>query len=550
MDFVLNAAGGGDLSVSGGSGLSNIGSSSSFGAGSASGSVSVSVGGNEHLDRRNQYKQLYSSLRAEDLENEECLQRVQASMCDTWSEIRKDSSKALRARVQVYADEISSSTIDKLFSIFLPSLKLHAHSPGTRGAEGEEGEGSGLSGQCWQRVHGNLLGVFALIPLLGNYSTCNTPNSAAGLSSPQVLSERVECVKDTCLEALSHPQLPVREVARSCLHDLGQHVGSLGKTFLRKCLERIGLLAESDVAAKTEVHASELDGLLHYVGRMVSAEAGLLLGSLDGDDDHCDTGIKLVSAIIEQVHLSMQHSSSTVRQRAAYVAVECVSSSDGNGSKIGNSKSDDFSEQLSGQAEYLNRTVDTIIEVLAAPDEDWRVLEGYMLVTESLLLQLLAASVAKLRLKAGLGLGGGALGDVAMHRSFADVQFAVERLVDPLIQHVDVLTRHSSFEVRRIFSQLMPSLARAVLLSPHKQFTHPKVSLPVDEDNRQEGIDREVLFHVGECLPFVVFANELCRGVAFFQEIQRERECEEMALFSLDPLSSPAASDPAKTVCF
>jgi len=495
---------------------------------------------NDHLGRRNQYKKFYSSLSVEDLVAEASLQKVQASMCDTWSEIRKDSSRSLRALVQEAGPEIVA---DDLFSTFLQPLSEAHTSHGT----------GGLSGQCWQHVHGNLLGVFALLPLLvqpllgTNSMDCRVDNVSSSSSPPSSTTRRVECVKKACLEALSHPQLPVREVARSCLHDLSRHVGSLGKTFLGKCLERIGLQAESDVSEKTEVHASELDGLLHYVGRMVSAEGSLLRGCLaDGSgatNDGAGEPMRMVPAVLTQLHLCMQHPSSTVRQRAAYVFIECVSCSSGRGS-IG----DGGSVELEGQAEFLHLTVDTVIAVLSKRDEDWRVTEGYMLVTESLLQQLLVATVATLR--RGLGLDSGEFGAQG-GASCSDVQADLLRLVDPLIRHARELTRHSSFEVRRIASQLMPSLARAVLLTPReecaplKELLCPRNDTPQDED----GVAST---HIGEKLPLVVFANELWRGVAFLQELQRERACEERSLFPVEPPSpfpSPSCRDPAKMIC-
>jgi hypothetical protein len=195
------------------------------------------------------------------------------------------------------------------------------------------------------------------------------------------------------------------------------------------------------------------------------------------------------------------------------------------------------SEVLSGRAEFLGSTIDAVIAVLQGeaqsrqreqPQGSWRVTEGYLLVVEALLLRLLAAEVRTLRRKAQRGAeGAGAQSSTTLadkqqqqqqdeeeQEEVEDEMFlSARRLVPPLILHSRALARHPSFEVRRITSQLLPSLARTATLCPeHCDATED--SAPDIMAGSMEG--------GGECLPCAVFLNERLRGVIHLREVQRE----------------------------
>lgn len=595
----------------------------------------------DHLQRRNRFKDFYTTLEqqlqqeTQPFTNEETFQLIQSSMCDTWSEIRKDSSKSLRSLVAC----LPIPSADRLVSVFLSpltqslSLPLSQTQAETANETQARSEPVGGTKTCsdsdshklsWQNTHGNFLGLFALIPLipsLDNSYDCNSTTPIPVTSSSSIFRcDKSPCpsstslsfplstfssasmfiaeqVKAVCLEALSHPQLPVREISQLCLQEVSQHCGSLGKSFLGQCLKRIAMLAEGDVCGGTEEHASELDGLLHYVGCMLTAEPTLLLGVLDsvsnkanghvnnGDDGDgmvdtatsrsVDTeqavrgsgrgGVTMVVAVLQQVHVCMQHSSSTVRQRAASLTVVCCTIPAGSSGDSGSSSSS--SNMLVVTAECLRRVVDTIISVLRIQShtetqtqeltqgeirgkEDWHVTEGYMLVVETLLVELLAASVVRLRAGGEAdSLSSSSFSVEATYSSSAAggdrVYMDIIRLVPVLIRNIPALTTHSSFEVRRIVSQVLPTLARVMVLCSLNDTI--RVSPDMRDLNIPNVTPSEI--QVGECLPFVVFVNEVSRVVAYLEEIQRDKEHEKRTMLMLtEHEGSIAARDPAKEV--
>ena len=520
----------------------------------------------DHLERRNRYKDFYSTLQSQQpfsqyFAEELIDQNIHLSMCDTWSEIRKDSSKALRSLVSL----LPPSTAERLMRAFLSPLTQHLSVPET---QTQTTGGEVHTDRSWQHVHGNLLGLFALIPLLPSLE--NIDASSLFRTETETETEiEVEQVKAVCLEALSHPQLPVRETAQRCLQEVGQHCGSLGKRFLGQCLVRIGVLAGQDVREGVELHASELDGLLQYVGCLVTTESALLLGVLEdasmvraGAGAGASTGKcteAMVVAVLRQVHLCMQHSSSTVRQRAASVAIVCCTFPITPCVSAGPDAGADAVDLLRGKGEYVSSMVDTIIDVVSNAERDWRVSEGYMVVVETLLLELLTARVSILRLE---------MRRVTSHETSADSQHAplhasssaspsfssaegnmymdILRLIAPLILYLTPLARHTSFEVRRVVSQLIPTLARVVLLCPPMDV---KRLYPTIFDINEEGEVACKEIHVGECLPFVVFVNEMLRSVAYLQELQRDRTHEQRAGLIMEPSeASTPLRDAAKEV--
>lgn len=493
-----------------------------------------------HLERRNEFKIFYATLLPEQILMGSNLMKVILSMCDTWSEIRKDSSKALREMVvasvtasgsdsssvvSTESDQFPQNVTYELVKTFLTPLSdnlaltmtpsQHSVSQHSASPPNQDTSVLHMPDLSWQATHGNLLGLYAVTPLLSSLSSTRS-------------SYIIESMKTVCLEALTHPQPPVRDIAQSCLHDLGKHAGSLGKRFLRQCLDRLEQLASQDVAEEKELHAAEIDGLLHCVGCIVGSEKGLLLGNFsrvsdmedsDGVCANSEDGLRVSSVLLKDVHLCMHHQSSTVRQRAAQVVVECCT--------FGEQHSGPESNSNDGQEVYLTNTVDTVIRVLNSNDEAfvdgtavttsavadhddegvwWGVIEGYLLVVESLLLMLVESRV-------------GALRD-ACHLSsslpYAGRYTAMLQLVSPLIGHLRQVARHKSFEVRRITSQLIPSLARVVLLCP--RFELEKDKIPAEMSFFEEIWDSSCTnINVGECLPFVAFCNELSRGVIFLQ---------------------------------
>ena len=445
---------------------------------------SVSEGdrdGGEHQERRHLFREFFLDLPGE--LDEDQLGRVRAALRDTWSEIRKESSKALRAR----AVGLSAGSAARLVDSFLdPLVKVRTSSD-----------------MSWQSVHGNLLGLFALIPTF----QLLPPPEVKERSS--VRGSRVEMLKEVCLQAFSHPQLPVRETAESCLHDVGMHIGSLGKSFLGKCLDQIGTLAERDVSRCTEVHAAELDGLLLYVGRMISDENGLLEGML-GDKSDPE---KVSVIVMRQVHVCMQHPSATVRQRTAFVLVQCCRCND----------------LLHVKAEYVRLSVNAVIEILSDNKVKWRIIEGYLIAVETLLLDLLEAEVSSLRML---------LQPTNESATISSVNMDILRLVSPLIQEINSLTRHRVFEVRRMVSQLVPTLARVVVACTASENYYPTIA------NLSEGSGT---VHVGDNLPAVAFVNEVCRSVSYLQELSVENSLADLCSTTVN---EKTILDEAALVCF
>jgi hypothetical protein len=335
-------------------------------------------------------------------EREELVTNLITSLHDPWSEIRKSTFKALKRLIQ----SLSSNTVSKLFAIFL-SADSHTSS--------------------WQELHGNLLGLRALLPRLSS-------------------DHELEQIQQKLLHSLSHPNLPLREVAGSTLLDLiKQSPSHLGSRPLHFVLREIEPRARSDVEQRSEFHSNFLFASLGLVSDLLR-------------DSSSEVTLDFSESYLRVLGLCLAHTSTTVRTQATLTVralydqlCPLFSLEDGGteGPVSCQSLPPSLVGCLSAVVKSANDALSNVLEV-----SQWRLLEGFLLIIEDMLLRL---SLSPCLLLASSPSPSSSVQQplVAIFRS----------VVLPLQTFLPALISHPIFEISRLVPQILPSLSRVSVLS-------------------------------------------------------------------------------------
>ena len=273
----------------------------------------------------------------------------------------------------------------------------------------------------WQMLHGSLLGIAALWESICRYQHIKLTH-----------------IRNTCVMLLSHTCLPVRDAARACIHNfLSTSMSSVSVNeldnrqwdiFYSSILHSASEMARTDVLQGSEGHALQLDGALGCVGDAVP-----YISPRDpGRHGHVQVDH---GPFLDVLHLCLGHPSSTVRQRAAAVMISlCGPLADYCQAHI---------ECIADDA-ILRRVVRTLLGTLSDHPGQWWPTEGTLLVVEEICAQF--ALLCK-------------------DKHSVHVSDVLCPLISTLIRDMCRLVGHTSFEVRRVFSQVLPSLARVCVVS-------------------------------------------------------------------------------------
>ena len=234
-----------------------------------------------------------------------------------------------------------------------------------------------------------------------------------------------------CLSLIGSETVPIRDVTRCCLHDFelvdSEILSILTNDITRFCRE--------DISCRRETHASSIDGMLATVGDRIENSPGSFL--TDTSVFHADQPQVLVA-----VDLCMGHPSSTVRQRASQICVILCSPS-----RV------DYKTGLS--CSHIYETVSYVVQ----SSTDWKRTEAYMLVCS----EVLAAHES-------------AIFDT--EDSLSAPMVLVPLLVS-IVSALPGLLNHEVYEVRRVAVQIIPGLARAVVLSGSEE-AYAACAVPVE----------------------------------------------------------------------
>lgn len=367
------------------------------------------------------------------------LQSIKESLFDIWSEIRNDSFKGIL--------QISESLPNNLISSLLNDL-LECN----------------LNTDSWQTIHGSVLGILAL-----KNKVIQSGN-------------RIYDARDICLSFLSHQRQPIRDAATRCL--CAFETKYLGDNFINIVLHSILKNALADIESKQEFYALELDGKLSYIKDIVLAEPDLLVSiHVRGEYDISVSDDHATLFLFQVLDLCMSHNSSIVRQKACSVVLSIlplISQDKGQEAEVQNGS---FSSGGMSQS-HVNKVkeriaidvVSRIEKVLQTCDEkmEWNALEGYMLVIEVILKELLSLFARRHSFEV--------LSHPTLISAYVEREVIFARVTMMLCHHVGKLVLHNSFEVRRMTSQLVPSLVRVVSV------TNPSLILQVLESHDLCGI--------------------------------------------------------------
>jgi hypothetical protein len=353
--------------------------------------------------RRNMFKLYYTEL----LSNQSDIidiSKILASLHDTWSEIRKDSSKSLAK----LGDNIPLETSIVLLDRLLENVSV---------------------GIPWQISHGSLLGIGALSKTICKHDV-----------------SRMVTIRQVCMTMLSNNRMPIREASSTCIRNCLLSSTTLDESitkwneFYTSMLELAKSSVKHDVDNLCEENTLELDGVL---GCIRDTRAELRVGNAISATSPAPCLVTLDRALLlEVLHLCLGHPSSTVRQRAAgvlsLVCVPLLARGEG---------------ECTGEEDAtLQACIDDIVSTLSAHAKGreceragWWQIEGALLVADEMLAALVGSCVISL-----------------------EMPIVFRPLTTALQFHMADLLADDVFEVRRACSQLVPSLARLCVLTTLK----------------------------------------------------------------------------------
>jgi hypothetical protein len=357
------------------------------------GSSSVMADPEIDTNRLQFYERSYDQLMENDQldETEELFAMILNSLHDNWSEIRKLSFKKLIKLRERFSSQVVAT--------LLPVLLC-------------------FDGLAWQHLHGNLLGIRAVLPLVTSF---------------ELLTE----IQLKLLETLSHPNLPIREVAAGSLLDLMKNNPLRLPDHLLFICQQIEPKARADATYHTENHSDFLYAALGLVSDLLMISP--ILNS------------EFTTSYLNIFGLCLLHNSTTVRIQATQTVKAMYDQSCPMFTlEIGNQEISACSPD-SSIIDCLATIVETANHTISKANDwkQWRVLEGFLLIIEDILLRLSLSSSLLLSLTSPL--------PHPLLATFLSV-------IPPFRSSLHLLLSHPVFEIKRLLSQILPSLGRVCVL--------------------------------------------------------------------------------------
>lgn len=340
------------------------------------------------------------------------LKPLLAGLFDTWSEVRADSAKSL-AKHQA---SLPARVVENIVDMLNPVVQ-------------EAAAGKTVS---WQKLHGALRGIRALMPLPTSYT---------------------ERLRAAYIAVQGHALLPVREEGRRGLLAvcaLGSRDDKLSLlnmilSYLEQNLHSKQMLQTNSQAylQSEETLAYLLDGLYQVMIGILEQFATLELLAAEQAGQR-----SVMQHVLELLLLGMADASSTVRQSAGggltTLLLRCVQpQQEAGGPRLAVDVA---------TAKFHQQALTAVADTLGNEKPDWTRLEACVLVAEEVLSAHLNMLLQAMRLE---GMGSSALrGAMLLPKSFC----CAAQTAIPLC------LLHSKFEIRRVGSQLLPTLARYLTL--------------------------------------------------------------------------------------
>jgi hypothetical protein len=402
------------------------------------------------------------------------------SLHDPWSEIRNDSSKALTK----LCINISFGYVLKMTYILLNCLSNATVS--------------------WQALHGSIQGLKSLSILLTNSELykLNNDNLIIDNNNEQENSEIYDTltknILSSCLNAMKHTVLPVREASRICIISyLGSNC-NLKKisicNFVSNLFISVTELVTSDIKLNTEISANTLHGMIGIIIDLIencnsseefyffipicsntttttTSNSALLI---DNNNNNNNTNSYLLNLIFN----CLIHNSSTVRQRTGQLLSSLYNSFHKSISNINNNIIEKTKE-MSDLYKLHSNCIDEILNLLTSSilnniintnnDNSWQLIEVCLLVTEEFIQGLINDSLQDTN-----------------YVKFDKLSISFQKLLSSIRKFLSNILLHNKFEIRRMGTQLLPTLARATILFDTEGITDSNIwkdLLVFDNDN-------------------------------------------------------------------
>lgn len=330
---------------------------------------------------------------------------------DPWSEIRKESANSLA--------QWSDSLSEKFCNYVLHLLLDHLH-------EKEQ----------WQVVHGNMLGVTALRKHI----------------DPTTDGDILMQVKAYCLFALAHQTLLVRESARLCFSAF-----FMQDTVVSELEDMVESYVTVDNQVMSEEHSFSLQSFLDCLADYLKAKPSEFLEFIRNRTIVHQTSEAAdragpCSKALQVVDLCMNHVSSTVRFAAGSLLAKIFFACSGTDTDI---------------AEYAVTMISAGM-CSSSSEGKWRRREGFLIVAHDILvasskkyLDLICRSevfkIIPSRMSPSFGASDCSVMVSAQYDPLLCLIMAVRRTLPSILQN------QTSFELRRIGSQMLPPLVRCSL---------------------------------------------------------------------------------------
>lgn len=362
----------------------------------------------------NNYNNNYNNNDINKEEEKEVINEIIVSLHDYWSEVRKISFKGLK----LISFKLSYEIIQVLFEIFL-------------------NKDDNLT---WQSIHGNLLGIRALIERINELSNL----SSLSISTSNYISQ----IKELCFERISHLNLSIRDVARECLLDLIQietqtsQLKIISEDIKNHLLLQIKESVMNDINNNKEDYSNYLHGLLSLLSDII------LLSNEENE--------LFIKSYIEILNLCLSHPSSTVRIQSTITVKSLYWKS------CPLYELDDLFipiPQIEWKLTCLDLVLQSSINVIENSNQittNWKSLEGYLLIIEDIFLRLSLSQVFILT----------NLQDKENKEDKEKKQLfsLFLKIVFPFLNQLQSLISLPIFEIQRLIAQILPSFARVCIL--------------------------------------------------------------------------------------
>lgn len=339
---------------------------------------------------------------------------IESSLHDTWSEVRYDSFKSLKKA----QENMSTQQLLLLGRNLLIKINIDG------------------SSHSWQTIHGSILGLNAIC-----YFLIRCDQNERDTFHNDVIK--------SCLTIVTHDMLPIREATRECIIEYLKVLASYSSHYQKYCDFTMSVLntlkSLSMLKFLDERCASSFDGLLGCLVDIIQhSKYGLQIYNYFDDKEYDDTSDLIFlhnqNLFLKCTITCFNHEASTVRQRAASVLLSLY--------KL---KSDDNIElQTKMKDGILNVLQDCVVHCINEEHIDhWKILETCLIISEDVTTYEMQSFFNVLKANDGK--------DARVSSSFL-------RVLGGLRQSLPFTILNSQFELRRMGSQLLPTLARATLL--------------------------------------------------------------------------------------